>query len=154
MDWTPHVVQADTIWQSSRRFAIPIAECGGCFRSLGISCVIGVAAEVRLHYHKELPSLRIPALDRMRIPAEWFDAALAFHRAFGPVLVHCKMGRNRSSVFAAALALANSRFETERSKWFNVTRRTPHRSLVKSLERWVAARRLDHGMDLLETTQR
>lgn len=153
-DLTPHNVIKDQVWQSSRRFAIPICECKGKWRSLGIKGVITVAEDVRTWYDTKLIELRLPVLEEMNIPIEWFDLAVQFHNAVGPVLVHSRSGKSRAAIFATALSLALHDFEIERDQWFVNIWGDPHWSLVKSLERWVESRRSSDAVDFLSENRR
>lgn len=148
----PHVIIDKRLWQSSKKFAAAICMSGGYHSHLGIKGVICVAANVCVCYDHALSVLRLPALDRMDVPPEWFETAVQFYRGVGPVLVHCRAGLNRSSVFSAAIAYSCGAFETC-EECFSLTRRVPHKSLVASLNRW-AAWRADHGMDVLRNEER
>lgn len=65
--------------------------------------VICAAPEVRLHY-RPIPRLHLEIHETSSTKPEIFDAAVAFYEISGPtMLVHCNMGRNRSSAVSAAI---------------------------------------------------
>jgi hypothetical protein len=69
----------------------------------GIRAVLTVTDGDRPKVVASLPQLCIPINERDETPALYFDLACRFVKAFGPTVVHCHGGLNRSRVFAAAL---------------------------------------------------
>ena len=138
---TPHNVIENKLWQSSKRFAIPICECNGDWQQLKIKAVLNVAEEVRLHKDYRLASLRIPVQNVMNIPPEWFDLALTFYRTYGKLLVFSNTGKRRAAVFVSAIAIAEDNFNSSEADIFkNIWRGRIHHSLVDSLKRWIELR--------------
>lgn len=129
------------LWQGGRR-TIRRLNRRGRWARLEVRGVLNVARAYTPAYATLVPVLHLPALDRMNVPPEWFDAAVAFHVAtLGKTFVHCRAGQNRSSVFSAAIRLATANFDVPRADWFTLNPRIPHRTLVMSLERWVDDKR-------------
>ena len=95
-----------TIWQADEEEARKICTDQAKLLELGIKAVLCPAWNVRIPYAPALASLILPIWDDTRVDDTWFDFAVKFHRSFGPTLVHCHGGLNRSVTFAAALAFS------------------------------------------------
>lgn len=108
------------------------------WRDWGVKAVLCPAFNVRIPYHRALAALVLPVWDETDAPDAMFDTAVAFHRAFGPTLVHCHGGLNRSSAFAAALLIADGLAFDLALKAVNAT---PRPELLGSLGRWATTRR-------------
>ncbi len=102
---------------------------------IGVGGVICSAHNLRLKYHDSLPVLMLPVDDHDSPPPKMFDLAVAFHRAYGPTLVHCNGGKNRSVAFAAAIACAEGWMP---AKVYEICESTPTDELKAALERWRA----------------
>lgn len=93
------------IWTASLTEANDLVspEAMGAYIRHGIQCVLTVAHDVRPKCVAVLPQLCLPVRESERTPLAFFNMAFRFHHAFGPVLIHCNAGMNRSRVFAAAI---------------------------------------------------
>ena len=98
------VVQGQ-IWTASLRDTEELVspEAMGAYAGRGIRCVLTVAEDVRPRCVAMLPQLCLPVNEVEVTPLHYFDLACQFHLTFGPILVHCNAGVNRSTAFAAAL---------------------------------------------------
>jgi protein-tyrosine phosphatase len=129
---------SDRVWQADEADARKLCE-GHSERWLteGFKAVLCPAFNVRIPYHPRLAAMILPVWDETDAPSEMFDCAAYFHKAFGPTLVHCHGGLNRSSAFAAALLVADGMFVEKALECVNAT---PNPELLRSLRRWVQSR--------------
>jgi protein-tyrosine phosphatase len=128
----------ETIWQSDEDDARKACVESPKWLELGIKAVICPAFNVRLPYAPALASLILPVWDDTLVDAEWFDFAVSFHRRFGPTLVHCHGGLNRSVTFAAAIALADGQ---SLDQSFKIMGEPVFRQMRDSLKRWAETRK-------------
>lgn len=99
----------------------------------GFKAVICPAFNVRIPYHPKIAALILPVWDDTDAPSIMYETAARFHRDFGPTLVHCNGGVNRSSAFAAALLIVDGLSVDEALKKVNAL---PEAPLLSSLKRW------------------
>ena len=128
------MVVPDRVWQGDRDAGEKMYTTAG-IAEIGIRGVICSAHNLRLRYHESLPVLLLPVDDHDDVPPAMFDLAVEFHRRFGPTLVHCNGGKNRSVAFAAALAAAEG-WTFDRA--YAVCESTPTDELQQSLQQWRA----------------
>lgn len=103
----------------------------------GFKSVICPAFNVRIPYHPKIAALLFPVWDDTDVPLVMYETAAGFHRTFGPTLVHCNGGMNRSSAFAAALLIADGLPFNEALRKVNAI---PEAPLLSSLKRWLIDR--------------
>ncbi len=131
---------APTIWQSDELEARRLCEGSreGWIKE-GIKAVLCPAFNVRIPYHINLSALILPIWDNSYAPATMYELAVRFHRDFGPTLVHCHGGLNRSSAFAAALLMDGG---MTMGQALNTVNRRPWDLLMASLRDWESRRRI------------
>lgn len=127
-----------TIWQCNEPEAVEICIETPRWAELGIRAVLCPAFNVRLPYSQSLASLVLPVRDNTLVDEAWFDQAVQFHRTFGPTLVHCHGGLNRSITFAAALAWSEGQ---SLDKTYAITGEPVFREMRDSLKRWIELRK-------------
>ncbi len=98
--------------------------------------VIVPAYDFRFNYHSGLPVLLLPIHDNTPVPVGCFAAAVAFHQAFHPTLVHCHAGQSRSVAFAAAIA---SRQGVDYEEVYRLCGSRPTKTVHESLMAWLDA---------------
>lgn len=122
------------VWQADEPDARKACEAGSlAWRPIGIRAVLCPAFNVRIPYHPELAAMLLPVRDETDVPAGMYDLAVDFHRRLGPTLVHCFGGLNRSSVFAAALLMADGLPLEDALERVNAL---PRPEILASLRRW------------------
>jgi hypothetical protein len=94
------------LWTAGLREAEDLVspEAMGAYAQHRIAAVLTVAHDIRPRCVAVLPQLCLPVREDCRTSGLLFDMACSFARLYGALLVHCNGGRNRSRVFAAAIA--------------------------------------------------
>lgn len=128
----------ETIWQSDEADARKVCVDSPKWLELGIKAVICPAFNVRIPYAPALASLLLPVWDDTLVDSEWFDFAVSFHHRFGPTLVHCHGGLNRSVTFAAALAISEGK---SLDYAYSIMGEPVFRQMRDSLKRWIEVRK-------------
>lgn len=94
-----------------------------------------------------LPVLTLSMTDHDACPSEYFDVAVAFADATGPVWVNCFYGKNRSSAVAMAILMGCHRMSFAKS--LKKVRRRPFDAHMDTLYRWGKAKGFDvKGVEL------
>jgi protein-tyrosine phosphatase len=133
-----HRKVGEKVWQADEADARRLCEGeNDGWKALGVKGILCPAFNVRIPYHPKLSALVLPVWDDTDATETMFDAAVAFHRALGPTLVHCHGGLNRSSAFAAALLVDDGAPLDQAIKAINAI---PWPGLLNSLRRWAAHR--------------
>lgn len=127
-----------TLWQADESDATKVCTSTTTWYELGIKGVLCPALNVHVPYADGLASLVLPIKDNTLVDDAWFDLAVQFHRSFGPTLVHCHGGLNRSVTFAAAIAWSEGQ---SLEKTFHITGEPVFREMRDSLKRWVELRK-------------
>src|SRR3990172_13384234 len=99
---------SEKVWQPNQADARRLCENGSeAWIREGFKAVVCPAFNVRIPYHPRIAALLLPVWDDTDAPGTMYETAARFHRDFGPTLVHCNGGLNRSSAFAAALLITD-----------------------------------------------
>lgn len=133
---------SEKVWQAdqadARRFC---QDASDGWRAEGFKAVVCPAFNVRIPYHSEIAAIILPVWDDTDAPGAMYEAAVHFHANFGPTLVHCNGGLNRSSAFAAALLVADGLPVDDALRRVNAI---PQQPLLTSLRRWAENRQRQH----------
>ena len=125
---------SEKVWQSDQADARRLCEDPSeAWMGEGFKAVICPAYNVRIPYHPRIAALLLPVWDDTDAPPAMYETAARFHRDFGPTLVHCNGGLNRSSAFAAALLVTGGLSIEEALR---KTNGIPRLELLTSLQRW------------------
>lgn len=133
---------SDKVWQSDQADARRLCEGSSeAWIREGFKAVICPAFNVRIPYHPRIAALLLPVWDDTDAPAVMYETAARFHRDFGPTLVHCNGGLNRSSAFSAALLVTDG-IPVEEA--IRKVKAVPEPALLRSFHRWAENhRRID-----------
>jgi hypothetical protein len=125
---------SEKVWQSNQAEARRLCENGSeAWIREGFKAVVCPAFNVRIPYHPRIAALLLPVWDDTDAPGIMYETAARFHRDFGPTLVHCNGGLNRSSAFAAALLITDGLSIEEAVRKIHAL---PEAPLLTSLRRW------------------